>query len=92
MSIGQNISIVIPIWNEEGNIQPLIDGIDQVMKAKKIIYETIVVDDHSTDQTAKVAKSTGETVIETSINTGSKAGAQNYEPTNRNGIQGPVSG
>ena len=49
MPIGQSVSIVVPTWNEEGNIQMLFECIDQALKPKKIDYEIIVVDDHSTD-------------------------------------------
>lgn len=51
------ISIVVPTWNEEGNIQLLIERIDQALKPQKITYEIIVVDDHSSDQTQKIVES-----------------------------------
>ena len=70
-----DLTVIVPAYNEEKTIRDTLLSIqNQTVKPKQVI----VVDDHSTDQTAKVAKSTGETVIETSINTGSKAGAQNY--------------
>lgn len=47
----KKLSIVIPTLNEEGNIQPLFDGINDALKSKDIEYEIIVVDDHSSDQT-----------------------------------------
>ncbi|MBU1031789.1 glycosyltransferase [Patescibacteria group bacterium] len=47
------ISIVIPTWNEKGNVQLLIERIDRALKPKKIAYEIIIVDDHSTDRTQK---------------------------------------
>jgi glycosyltransferase XagB len=45
------LSIVIPTWNEEGNIQPLVERIDAALKSHGIMYEIIFVDDHSTDST-----------------------------------------
>ncbi|MEK7522562.1 MAG: glycosyltransferase, partial [Patescibacteria group bacterium] len=61
MPIGQSVSIVVPTWNEEGNIQMLFECIDQALKPKKIDYEIIVVDDHSTDQTQKIVASLEDT-------------------------------
>ena len=51
------ISIVVPTWNEEGNIKLLIKHIDRTLKQRKITYEIIVIDDHSTDQTQNIVKS-----------------------------------
>lgn len=45
----REISIVIPIYNEEGNIKPLVTSIEQACRDLK--HETILVDDGSTDQT-----------------------------------------
>ena len=41
------ISIVIPVYNEEANIQPLVAEVTQVFKGRE--YEIILVDDCSTD-------------------------------------------
>ena len=48
-----DISIVIPVWNEEENIRPLHKRISDVMKRTDKTYEIIFVDDGSTDHTAK---------------------------------------
>lgn len=45
------VSIVVPAWNEEGNITPLVKRIDTTMRAYKMAYEVILVDDRSTDKT-----------------------------------------
>ncbi|OGK15264.1 hypothetical protein A2774_02455 [Candidatus Roizmanbacteria bacterium RIFCSPHIGHO2_01_FULL_39_12c] len=44
------VSIVIPVFNEENNIGPLFDELQQALKPYK--YEIIFVDDGSTDKTA----------------------------------------
>ena len=49
----RNISIVIPIYNEQDNIKKLIEEI-RVALEKKINYEIIIVDDGSDDNTTEV--------------------------------------
>lgn len=49
------ISVVVCVYNEEDNINPLIDQIDKAMK--DIDYEIIYVDDGSTDSTLDKLKS-----------------------------------
>lgn len=48
-----HISIIIPAYCEEGNIQELLKRITQILKGE---YEIIVVDDGSTDETYSVAE------------------------------------
>lgn len=43
------ISIVIPVWNEKGNIRPLIRRIHLAMTRSRLRYEAVIVDDRSTD-------------------------------------------
>jgi glycosyltransferase XagB len=45
------ISIIIPTWNEEENIRPLIERIHAALTVTRITYEILFVDDHSTDKT-----------------------------------------
>jgi glycosyltransferase involved in cell wall biosynthesis len=46
------ISIVVPVYNEEGNIEPLFDGIKSaVSKLSDYYFEIIFIDDGSTDKT-----------------------------------------
>jgi dolichol-phosphate mannosyltransferase len=52
----KNISLVIPTWNEEKNIENLVNRIHKVLSAKEIAYEIIFVDDHSTDKTQNAIK------------------------------------
>ena len=47
----KELSIVIPVMNEEGNIKALLQGIREVLT--NIDYEMILVDDGSTDNTKK---------------------------------------
>jgi 4,4'-diaponeurosporenoate glycosyltransferase len=55
-----NVSIIIPARNEANRIQPLLKSIQQ---QTNFIREWIVVDDHSTDNTASIAKSYGAKVV-----------------------------
>lgn len=51
------ISIVIPIYNEETSIGPLVEEIESVMNKEYIKdYEIIIVDDGSNDKTFEVVK------------------------------------
>ena len=47
-------SIVIPVYNESKNLSLLIPEIYKVLK--KEIFELIVVDDNSSDNTSKIIK------------------------------------
>ena len=56
------ISIVIPVYNEEGNILPLYEGIKKaVSQTKEYDFEIIFVDDGSTDKTKEKIKNLSET-------------------------------
>ncbi|MBL8768266.1 MAG: glycosyltransferase family 2 protein [Planctomycetes bacterium] len=50
-SLAPDVSIVVPVYNEEDNILPLVDAIDSVMQRVKRSYEILVVDDGSSDRT-----------------------------------------
>lgn len=73
-----DLTIIVPAYNEEKSI---VDTLKSIKKQTVKPVRVIVVDDHSTDQTAKVAEAEGAEVLETPTNTGSKAGAQNYALT-----------
>ncbi len=45
------LSIVIPVFNEEENVQPLYNEITETMRRLDVTYEVIFVDDGSTDDT-----------------------------------------
>lgn len=51
-TLAPQISVVIPVLNEEGNIRPLVDEIETAL-APRMRFEIVVVDDCSTDQTGE---------------------------------------
>jgi glycosyltransferase involved in cell wall biosynthesis len=51
-----SVSIVVPAYNEEKGIGPALSSIRDVMNQHRRSYEIIVVDDGSTDRTAKVVR------------------------------------
>lgn len=52
----QSLSIVIPVYNEEGNIGPLIARISEAMSGWEGTVEILFVDDGSTDRTLELLK------------------------------------
>ncbi len=56
----KDISIVIPCFNEEQSIKPLVEGILDVMSRHSWTYEIIAVDDGSTDGTWQQMKTLAE--------------------------------
>lgn len=65
----QRVAVVMPCYNEAGKIS---NGIKKV--PMEIVDEVVIVDDGSTDGTAKEAKEAGATVIRHEINLGVGAG------------------
>jgi cellulose synthase/poly-beta-1,6-N-acetylglucosamine synthase-like glycosyltransferase len=51
----QKVSIIIPTLNESGNITDLLLRLDVAMVQANILYEAIIVDDHSHDDTCDIA-------------------------------------
>jgi glycosyltransferase XagB len=51
-----DISIIIPVFNERGNLRPLVERIKKALVEAKLTYELIFVDDRSTDDTINVLK------------------------------------
>jgi len=45
------ISVVAPLWNEQDNVQPLVDQVFQALRQENRAIELILVDDASTDAT-----------------------------------------
>lgn len=52
----KELSIIIPCFNEEGNIQKLVTQISEVMELIHVNAEIILIDDGSSDKTASVIK------------------------------------
>ncbi|MGD0434924.1 MAG: glycosyltransferase family 2 protein [Bryobacteraceae bacterium] len=50
------LSIVIPAKNEEGSIAATLGDITDTLSAQHIVFEVVVVDDHSTDATARIVE------------------------------------
>lgn len=57
------ISVVLPTYNEGGNVGELIQRLNKVLSSLTKKYEIIVVDGHSKDNTVKEAKETGAKVF-----------------------------
>lgn len=54
------LSVIIPVYNELGNIQPLYEGLDSVLKDLNWDYEVLFVDDGSIDGTREALKQIAE--------------------------------
>ena len=50
------VYIVLPAYNEEANMPPLLDSIRDSMEENLVRYQVIVVDDGSTDRTAAIVE------------------------------------
>ena len=51
------LSIVVPCYNEEGNLLPLITALRETMEPLKLPYEIVIADDHSSDKSWEILKS-----------------------------------
>lgn len=60
------VSFIIPAHNEAAWIGPTLGAIRAAAQSVGVPYEMIVVDDASTDETARTAKDSGATVIQVS--------------------------
>ena len=54
MEMQKDISVIVPLWNEDESLRPLHEWIQRVMKEHKFEYEIIFVNDGSTDASWKV--------------------------------------
>ena len=65
------ISVIVPAYNEEQSITGVLEGLKKTIATTKLTFEIIVVDDGSTDSTAKVTRSIkGITLIQHPFNRG----------------------
>jgi cellulose synthase/poly-beta-1,6-N-acetylglucosamine synthase-like glycosyltransferase len=69
------VTVLVPAYNEADTIADTLESLRQQTIPPADI---IVIDDCSTDGTAAVARAHGARVVRPPVNTGSKAGAQNY--------------
>ena len=53
---GKNLSIVVPLFNEEENVQSVVEDLEETLSTLRISYEIILVDDGSTDGTLSAAR------------------------------------
>ena len=67
------VTILLPAYNEEEAIQPVIDEVREALKGITQPYEILVVDDVSKDQTAELAAARGVRIKKRAINGGSGA-------------------
>ena len=68
--IMKEVSIIIPAFNEEQSIHPVINKIEEVLIASNVSYEIIVVDDGSTDRTCDIVEKTNAKLIRHDHNMG----------------------
>jgi len=54
---GIDISVVVPVYNEQENVKALSDEIKSVLESMTVSYEILFVDDGSTDSTVEILES-----------------------------------
>jgi dolichol-phosphate mannosyltransferase len=52
----RKVYVVLPVYNEEGRIESLLNHIDEAMEDAAIAYEIVLVDDGSRDGTGKIVR------------------------------------
>ena len=57
------VSVVIPAFNEESGVSAVVQRVSQVLGEARLVHEIIVVDDGSTDDTARQAEEAGAAAI-----------------------------
>ena len=65
-----DLTVIIPTFNEEENIEKMIVTVDTICRAHKITEEILVVDDGSSDKTSKIAKDLGVIIYSNKKNLG----------------------
>ena len=66
----KEVSIIIPAYNEEESIGETLDQVKEAMDQSGVIYEIIVVDDGSTDGTARIVRERGVNLLQHPSNLG----------------------
>jgi glycosyltransferase involved in cell wall biosynthesis len=62
-AISSAVSVIVPAFNEQGGIGPVLERIHQVLQKRRWDYEVIVVDDGSDDDTFAVAEGISNTKV-----------------------------
>jgi glycosyltransferase involved in cell wall biosynthesis len=65
-----NVSVVIPAYNEEKTVRSVVQRAHRVMQDLGMPYEILVVDDGSTDGTARIASQSGVVLVSNGVNRG----------------------
>jgi glycosyltransferase involved in cell wall biosynthesis len=55
-----SVSIIAPLYNEEGNVKPLIDAVEAALANYDLPWELLIVDDGSTDSTLDIMRECAE--------------------------------
>lgn len=58
-SLGPELSVIVPTFNEHGNVRELVERLDRVLG--NVRWEVIFVDDDSPDSTAQLVRDIGQT-------------------------------
>lgn len=56
----QRVTIILPAFNEAQNLEPLLKRIQQTLEPLDYLYEVLIVNDGSQDQTAEIARGMSE--------------------------------
>lgn len=70
------VALIIPAYNEAAVIKSVVKKLTARFKKSPYLFEVIVVDDGSTDTTAKEARASGATVIQSILNSGAGGATQ----------------
>jgi glycosyltransferase involved in cell wall biosynthesis len=68
--VSHAVTIVVPAYNEEGGIRPVVERLRKAMLDFPYEYEILVVDDGSRDNTGEAARATGVRVVQHRQNRG----------------------
>jgi len=68
--VSQAVTIVVPAYNEEHGIRPVVEKLRDAMGSFPYEFEILVVDDGSKDRTAEEARATGVRVVQHRQNRG----------------------
>src|SRR5262244_1704216 len=64
------VSVIIPAFNEESAIKSVVTEVNDLLRQHEILHEIIVVDDGSTDDTARAGHAAGARVLQHRCNRG----------------------